>query len=172
MEFLAVAPSVFRGRYTARTDAPFVVFLIGMRINHFWKVRQWLPTMLAMRPMLIELYSHPEKGFLSAEITLTLRGPVLIQYWRSFDDLDRFARSRSDPHLPAWTEFNRTAARNGSAGVFHETYLVQPGQFEAVYANMPRFGLARAFEHLPASGARETARGRLGGAAEPAVPSS
>ena len=24
---------VFRGRYTARSDEPFVVFLIGMRIN-------------------------------------------------------------------------------------------------------------------------------------------
>jgi hypothetical protein len=167
-----VASSVFHGRYAAQTGAPFVVFIIGMRINHFWRVRRWLPTLLAMRPMLLELYAHPEKGFLSAEFTLTLRGPVLIQYWRSFEDLDRFARSRSDPHLPAWSEFNRTAARDGSAGVFHETYLIQPGQFEAVYANMPRFGLARAFEHVQAIGGRETARGRLGGAAEPAVPSS
>jgi hypothetical protein len=167
-----VASSVFRGRYTARADSPFVVFIIGMRINQFWRFWRWLPTLLAMRPMLVELYTHPEKGLLSAEITLTLRGPVLIQYWRSFDDLDRFARSRSDPHLPAWSKFNRTAARDGSTGVFHETYLVQPGQSEAVYANMPRFGLARAFEHLPVSGGRETARGRLGGAADPAVSGS
>jgi hypothetical protein len=164
-----VASSVFRGRFTAHTDAPFVVFIIGMRINQFWKFWHWLPTLMAMRPMLVELYSHPEKGFLSAEIALSLHGPILVQYWRSFDALDRFARSRSDPHLPAWTMFNRTAARDGSAGVFHETYLVQPGQFEAVYANMPRFGLARAFEHVPANGRRETARGRLGGAADPSM---
>ena len=163
---------VIPGRFTAQVDGPFVVFLIGMRINQFWKVWRWLPPLLAMRPMLLELYAHPEKGFLSAEVTLTRHGPILIQYWRSFDDLDRFARSRSDPHLPAWTAFNRTAARDGSAGVFHETYLVQPRQFEAVYANMPRFGLARAFDHVPASGRRETARGRLGGTAEPAVPTS
>jgi hypothetical protein len=26
---------IFSGRYTARTDEPFVVFLIGMRVNHF-----------------------------------------------------------------------------------------------------------------------------------------
>jgi hypothetical protein len=142
-----------------------------MRINQFWKFWHWLPTLMAMRPMLIELYSHPEKGFLSAEFTLGSHGPILIQYWRSFDHLDSFARSRSEPHLPAWMRFNRTAARDGSAGVFHETYLVQPGQCEAVYANMPRFGLARAFEHVPVSARRETARGRLGGAAEPAVAS-
>jgi hypothetical protein len=165
-----VASSLFRGRYTAQTTTPFVVFLIGMRINQFWKFWRWLPTLMAMRPMLVELYTHPEKGFLSAEFTFTLHGPILIQYWRSFDHLDRFARSRSDPHLPAWTKFNRTAARDGSAGIFHETYAVQPGQFEVVYGNMPRFGLARAFEHVPASGRGETARGRLGGTAEPAVP--
>ncbi len=163
--------SVFRGRYTADTDAPFVVFLIGMRINQFWRFWRWFPTVLAMRPMLLELHTHPEKGFLSAEFVFNLRGPILIQYWRSFDDLDNFARSRSDPHLPAWTKFNRTAARDGSAGVFHETYVVQPGRFEAVYVNMPRFGIARAFEHAPASGRRETARGRLGGVAEPEVAS-
>jgi hypothetical protein len=166
-----VASSVFRGRYTARTDAPFVVFVIGMRINQFWKFWRWLPTFMAMRPMLIELYTHPEKGLLSAEFVFNLRGPILIQYWRSFEDLDRFARSRSDPHLPAWSKFNRTAARDGSAGVFHETYIVHPGQFEAVYVNVPRFGLARAVEHESATGPRETARGRLGGAAEPAAPS-
>jgi hypothetical protein len=161
---------VFRGRYTAQTDAPFVLFIIGMRINQFWKFWRWLPTLMAMRPMLLELLSHPEKGLLSAEFALSLRGPIVIQYWRSFDDLDRFARGPADPHLPAWSKFNRTAGRDGSAGIFHETYVVQPGQFEAVYGNMPRFGLARAVEHVPASGRRETARGRLGGAAAPAVP--
>jgi hypothetical protein len=166
-----VASPVFRGRYTAHTDAPFVLFIIGMRINHLWRFWRWLPTLMAMRPMLVELATHPEKGLLSTEFVFSLHGPILIQYWRSFDDLDRFARSRSDPHLPAWTKFNRTAARDGSAGIFHETYLVQAGQYEALYGNMPRFGLAQAFEHVPASGARETARGRLGGAAEPAVPS-
>jgi hypothetical protein len=166
-----VAAAVFRGRYTAQTDAPFVVFIIGMRINQPWRFWRWLPTLMAMPPMLAELASHPDKGLLATEFTFTLHGPILIQYWRSFDDLDRFARSRSDPHLPAWTRFNRTAARDGSAGIFHETYLVQPGQFEAVYGNMPRFGLAHAFEHVPASGRRETALGRLGGSAEPAVPS-
>lgn len=27
---------IFNGRYTAKTDQPFVVFLIGMRINKWW----------------------------------------------------------------------------------------------------------------------------------------
>jgi hypothetical protein len=36
---------------------------------------------------------------------------------------------------------------------------------------MPAFGLGAAAEHLPATGRRETARRRLGGENEPAVPS-
>ena len=101
----------------------------------------------------------------------TLSGPVLLQYWRSFDHLDRFARNRDDPHLPAWQRFNRTAGQDGSVGIFHETYVVAAGQYECVYGNMPRFGLAKGSEHVPAVGGRATARRRLGaGQDEPAVP--
>ncbi len=39
---------VMPGRYTAQTDEPFVVFLIGMRINRFFAFRKWIPTALAM----------------------------------------------------------------------------------------------------------------------------
>ena len=31
---------IFNGRYTAKTDQPFVVFLIGMRINQMVALRQ------------------------------------------------------------------------------------------------------------------------------------
>jgi hypothetical protein len=165
--------AVFRGRYTAQIDGPFVVFVIGMRINQPWKVWRWLPTLAAMGPMLKELYGHPDKGLLSAEFMLTLSGPVLLQYWRSFDHLDRFARAGDDPHLPAWQRFNRTAGKDGSVGIFHETYLVEAGRYECVYGNMPRFGLARAAGHVAAVGGRATARRRLGGEPdEPAVPAT
>lgn len=152
---------VVQGRYTARVDEPFVVFIIGMRINKPLAVRHWLPTALAMRPMLQELYSHPEKGFLGAEFFIYGRGPAIVQYWRSFDDLERFARDPDDPHLPAWQRFNRRARASGAVGVWHEAYLVGPGSYEAIYANMPKFGLAKATEHVPAVGGRETARRRL-----------
>src|SRR6266567_1704880 len=88
---------VMPGRYTAQTDQPFVVFLIGMRIN-------------------------------------------------------------------------KAIGSDGSVGIWHETYLVEPGRYEAVYGNMPVFGLASATKHVPAVGRRETARRRLGGENEPAVP--
>ncbi len=163
---------VVNGRYTARTDDPFVVFIIGMRINKILAVRKWLPVVRAMGPMLKELYQHPEKGFLGGEFFLYWRGPAIVQYWRSFEDLEQFARNPDDPHLPAWQRFNRTVGSDGSVGIFHETYIVERGAYEAVYGNMPVFGLAKATEHVRAIGGRETARRRLmRGDNEPAVPS-
>jgi hypothetical protein len=166
-----MASTTFPGRYTAKIEGSFVVFMIGMRINHFWQVWKWLPTAAAMGPMLSTLYQHPEKGFLGGQLFLSLRGPALIQYWRSFEDLEQFARGQDDPHLPAWKRFNRRIGADGSVGIWHETYLVPAGQYEALYGNMPAFGLGAAAEHLPATGRRETARRRLGGENEPAVPS-
>ncbi|CAA9466527.1 MAG: hypothetical protein AVDCRST_MAG02-3167 [uncultured Rubrobacteraceae bacterium] len=152
---------VMPGRFTARMDEAFVVFIIGMRINRPLAIRKWLPTARAMGPMLRELYKHPEKGFLGGEFFFYGRGPALVQYWRSFDDLEKFARDPDDPHMPAWQRFNREARSSGAVGIFHETYLVEPGAYEAIYANMPEFGLAKATERVPAVGARETARRRL-----------
>lgn len=152
---------IFNGRYTAKTSEPFVVFLIGMRVNRWWRPDKWLPVFAAMTPMLTTLYSHPEKGFLHGELYWNLSGPVLIQYWRSFDDLENFARTPSDPHLKAWQAFNRAVGSGGTVGIWHETYRIQPDQYECVYGNMPAFGLGAALEHVAATGSRETARLRL-----------
>ncbi|GHO89225.1 DUF4188 domain-containing protein [Dictyobacter formicarum] len=161
--------TVIPGRFTAQADQPFVVFLIGMRINKFLALRKWIPTALAMRPMMSHLYEYPESGFLGAESYFNMRGAVLIQYWRSFEDLERFARSKEEPHLRAWQRFNKAIGTDGSVGIWHETYMVEAGKYEAVYGNMPVFGLAAATQHVPAVGRRETARRRLGGESEPAV---
>lgn len=154
-------PSIYNGRYTAKSDQPFAVFLIGMRINKWWRVDKWLSVASAMSPMMQTLFTHPEKGFLHAEFYWNFRGPVLIQYWRSFDDLERFAKNPSDPHLAAWKRFNQAIGKDGSVGIWHETYTIHPGQFETLYSNMPKFGLGAAVEHVEAVGRRATARRRL-----------
>jgi hypothetical protein len=154
-------PGIFNGRYTAKTDQPFVVFLIGMRINQWWRFDKWVPVAAAMPSMLTTLFAHPEKGFLHGEFFWNLQGPVLIQYWHSFEDLERFARQPSDPHLGFWKRFNEAVGASGLVGFWHETYLVNPNQYECIYGNMPLFGLAAAVEHSPAIGSRERARLRL-----------
>ena len=45
-------PTIQPGRLTAQTSTPLVVFLIGMRINRFRAVGEWLPVARAMGPML------------------------------------------------------------------------------------------------------------------------
>src|SRR4051812_29505328 len=98
---------VIPGRFTAQVDGPFVVFLIGMRVNNLLALRKWVPTAQAMGPMLQTLFAHPEKGFLGGQTFVYWRGVALVQYWRSFEDLDRFARNREEPHLAAWKRFNQ-----------------------------------------------------------------
>jgi len=162
---------VFRGRYTAQIEGPFVVFIIGMRVNRLLALRKWLPVARAMGPMVRQLLEHRELGLMHAEPYLYWRGVALVQYWRTFEQLERFARDPSLSHLDAWKRFNRAVAADGSVGIWHETYIVHAGQYECIYGNMPKMGLALAGAHVPAIDARETAKRRMGMSGEPAVAS-
>ncbi len=90
-----------QGRHTADLQAAggeVIVFLIGMRINKPWKLRQWFPVFVAMPKMLSYLQQHPDKGLLGYRQSL-FPELFIVQYWRSFADLERFARNPDDPHL-------------------------------------------------------------------------
>jgi hypothetical protein len=162
---------IHHGRHTARIEGDFVIFLIGMRMNRLRAIHKWLPVARAMGPMVKQLLQRPDLGLLHAQPCLYWRGVMLVQYWRSFEQLERFARDPAMTHLDAWKRFNQAVGADGSVGIWHETYLVPAGHHECIYGNMPRTGLAQAGEHLPATGARETAKRRLGLKGEPAVPS-
>src|SRR3712207_1470009 len=123
---------VFDGRHTARLEGDFVVFLIGMRINRPWKVRETLFVLGAMRPMVAELEAAPERGMLRAHFGLMFGGPAVVQYWRSFEDLERYARNADSLHLPAWRRFNQLVGAPGDVGIWHETYRVRAGEYEAI----------------------------------------
>ena len=155
---------VFPGRYTAQIDGDFVVFLIGMRFNRMRDVRRWWPVFTAMPKMVRWLESQPEAGMLSTRMALSGKTTVIIQHWRSFEDLDRFARSTDAPHLEPWRAFNQAVRDSGAVGIWHETYRVHAGEYETVYGNMPRVGLAAAGEHLPvgSTAKRQTAAVRIG----------
>lgn len=152
------------GRHTADAAAlgdEVVVFVIGMRVHRPWRVRQWWPVFTAMPRMLRHLDQHPEKGLLSYTMALFPQ-PLLVQYWRSFDDLERFARDRDDPHLEPWRRFNREVGASGDVGIWHETYVVATSRIETIYANMPPTGLAAAAGVLRVGRGQDTAAARLG----------
>lgn len=156
-----MSKQIMAGRYTAQSDEPFVVFLIGMRVNKFLAFRKWWPVAQAMPVMLQTLYKNPEKGFLGGQTFINWRGVTMVQYWRSFEDLENFAKNPSDPHIEPWRKFNKQVGSSGTVGVWHETYQVQPGKFEAVYANMPIWGLAAATKHVAIGKQSQTARRRM-----------
>ena len=153
--------SIIKDRVTARVESDeFAVFLIGMRVNKPWKVHKWLPVARAMGRMISELNNAEEMGLKHVE-SWGGRTSIMVQYWESFEALENYATSKSAAHLPAWGAFTKAVGSNGDVGIWHETYLVKPGTFECVYNNMPRFGLARAFETIPAVGAYARARSRM-----------
>ena len=147
-------------RMCAQIDGDFVLFIIGMRINKIWKVHKWLPVFLAMPRMLRELSRRPELGLLGYQ---AFPG-IVVEYWRSFEHLEAYARG-DHTHLSAWKNFyKRIGAGGGDVGIWHETYRVGPGHYEAIYGNMPAFGLGAAGRLVPATDRRATARDRLEGA--------
>ena len=140
---------IHQGRWTAEVSEPLVVFLIGMRVNKPWKARHWWWVAAAMPRMLRKLAEDPELGLLHVQGFTQGRTTLSLQYWRSFDHLERFARGPDLPHLKAWRRWNREIRDSGDVGIWHETYTVGPGSVEAIYGNMPPFGLAAATALVP-----------------------
>jgi hypothetical protein len=162
---------IISGRHTATLDDEVVVFIIGMRINRLRRFRSWLPAFRAMPRMLRELAAEPSLGLLNVQTFWAGRVIVGVQYWRSFDQLEAFARAADHEHLPAWREFNRLVRDNADVGIFHETYRVGPGTAETFYGNMPTFGMAAAVGIVPVAERGQSAARRMGTTTtdEPAV---
>src|SRR5208337_3720591 len=82
---------------------------------------------------------------------------TLVQYWRSFDHLEAYARAPDKHHWPAWVEFNRRMKNSrGDVGIWHETYRVRAGEY--------RIHLWRDAAH--GAGESRTPGGRRGGKRE------
>lgn len=152
---------VFPGRFT--TGAPpaaAAVFLIGMRINTFRGLVKAGPIFTALPKMMRFLAQHPESGLLGSANWFG-RTTILVSYWRSAADVQRFASDTSAPHAAAWRNFTQHIGSGPDIGVWHELYTIRPGDFEAVYLNMPKFGLAGATEHIPVGDGTRTSKQRM-----------
>jgi len=147
---------VRNGRWTAQIEGDFVVFIIGARVNSKWQLLRSIADLggrRSMNYMLKYLSEHPEKGLLGYEQA----GFTTIQYWRSFEHLEAFAKD-PDPHHDVWRNFVKRVGNSDRSGIWHETFLVRDGEYEAIYTNMPPRGLGKACELKPvaeAVGARQ-----------------
>jgi len=159
--------SVNSGRWTAQIEGDFVVFIIGARVNSKWQLFRSLADLggrRSMNYMVKHLSAHPEKGLLGYEQA----GFTTIQYWRSFEHLEAFAKD-PDPHMDVWRSFVKRVGKGGRSGIWHETFLVRGGEYEAIYTNVPSRGLGKASELVPVAEA-VGARKRLKKAAAPKSP--
>ncbi|ARP72517.1 DUF4188 domain-containing protein [Streptomyces pluripotens] len=144
---------IVSGRTTANAEGEVAVLLIGMRINRFRAVHLWLPVMLAMFRMLRELEREPARGLRNRVLlTASPRTYYVVQYWESKEKLYAYATAPDAFHHKAWALFNRkerSGRLRGGVGIWHEAYVVPEGSYEAIYGDMPAFGLAAAYGQVP-----------------------
>ncbi len=148
-------------RMAAELGRGFVVFLIGMRINKLWKLHKWVAVARTMGPMIEELMADADSGLIHARAHFGPRNIFMVQYWASVDQLMDYAANPEARHRPAWTDFHKRIGDSGDVGIWHEAYRIQPGAYEAIYANMPPHGLGVAIGLIDAIGEARNARGRL-----------
>lgn len=155
-----MSEKVRNGRFSVKNDNEIVVFLVGIRVNRFRAVRTWLPVLRALRPMLREAEAA-DSGLLGHRVLrVGGRETAVLQYWRSIDELMAFADGAT--HRRAWREFYRLATAGAAVGLWHETYVVPAGRYEAIYGIVPPLGLAEFRTMVPIGRRNEGARTRLG----------
>jgi len=153
---------IFNGKYTSKPEAPFVVFIFGMRINNILFFWLWLPFLIRLIRIVSRLRNYRESGMMNAHLFFSGMSLGVIQYWDSFDKLEVFAKDNNDLHMPNNKKYKKTVGKSGFVGIWHETYLVEHDKFETMYYNMPKWGLARATNHhIEVPVVQEQARQRL-----------
>jgi hypothetical protein len=100
-------------------------------------------------------------GLLNSEFyAIALNHFGVLQYWRSFDDLESWA------HHPPHTEWWRTAVERmrlkRDIGIYHETFLVRGADIESISMNCRPVGLETFGLLGEPVGPETTSRGRLG----------
>jgi len=126
----------------ADVEGDIVVYINGMRLTKLRVLPQWILAGRKLAAMFERLEADPESGFLGYQPAfMGLRTGAEIQYWRSLDELEHFARDREDLHVPAWNWYNETVDSGGGVGFWAELYVVDADDYETFYRNMPPIGL-------------------------------
>jgi hypothetical protein len=149
-----------RSRFTISNQADVTVFVLGLRVNRVTAVRTWIPMLRTLRLLLAEAASADGSGLLGYRTYVRWPREVMVmQYWRGPTQLMEFAQGTT--HQQAWSDFYRLAVKGGAVGLWHETYAVPAGRYEAIYGILPPLGLAAFSELLPVGRRNNTAGARL-----------
>lgn len=129
-------------RLVADIEGDVVVYINGMRLNKLRAIPQWILAGRKLAKMFERLEADPDSGFLGYQPAfMGLRTGAAIQYWRSLEDLKRFAHDRDDLHVPAWKWYNERVDAGGGVGFWAELYIVENDNYETFYRNIQPVGL-------------------------------
>jgi hypothetical protein len=121
---------------------PFVVFLIGSRVNNWRAVFSSPRTLMQFGMFAVKSFEAADvkKGMLHEErYGNPITGSVIVQYWASFDDLMEFGLKNPE-HSESFKQYYQAVDRNQMITIWHETYVVQ--DYECVYNNTHPIHLA------------------------------
>lgn len=149
-------------RLMADIEGEFLVFVVELRIYQWWRFWKWLPVVRAMGGMLTELMKKPELGLLNFEYWFAFRRQVFLMYWRSYEHMHDWVLDKGATHMAGWKMLNQLMKDSPKVlGFWHESYVIQPHQYEAFYRNVPTVGLGQAGTLVPLQGRATTAAARL-----------
>ena len=140
----AQLPSRSTGAFGTQPAAQsLVVFHLGVRINH---------PLGPLAPGVKEIGEHfnamtesmsqrrDEFGMLSTTMWRstereTNNNLMMIAYFRDIQDLNRFAHDKV--HREGWDWYHNFAKKSGNKhiGIYHETFVASPGQYETIYVD-------------------------------------
>lgn len=155
---------VIPGRRHATIEGDFVVFLIGARANRKIDLTfKWMGD--SMQNMVKELEDNPSLGYLGSESFVGTTGTLLVQYWKTVEDVNAYAKDASRKHFGTWMEMSKLGKASPDYAFWHETYKVSAGNYENIYVNCPDMMLANCKDvttgDVRSSGKYETAKGRM-----------
>ena len=149
-------------RMMADVEGEFLVFVVELRIHQWWRFRKWYPIVTAMSRMLTELIEKPEFGLLNFEYWFAFRRQLFLMYWRSYEQMHDWVLNKDAAHIAGWKQLNQLMKDHPNVlGFWHESYVVQPYQYEAFYRNVPTVGLGHAGTLVPLKGRATTSAARL-----------
>lgn len=164
----AQLPSRTTGTFGSRPAAqPLVVFHLGVRFNHplgllspgAKEIGDYFTAMIkALEDRRDEFGMLHISNWRAAE-RQSNNSLMIVAYFRDVDSLNKFAH---DPiHREGWDWYLRFAKKEGNShiGIFHETFVTRPGDYETIYVDCPPTLLGAANIKVDDAGGEKVSQG-------------
>ncbi|EHK25746.1 uncharacterized protein TRIVIDRAFT_219507 [Trichoderma virens Gv29-8] len=138
------------------------VIMLGLRNNHALGMfgTGGRETFLRFKAMFQELEDNKDSGFLgsswyrSANERLTGNGFMTVCYFRSVEDIDRFAHGPL--HRDTWDWFNNLVKTHPHLSIMHEVYTARKKNWENIFINYHLTGIGKILKPVIVNGKEYT----------------